>query len=305
MINKKIAILATALFAFAGCGKTTIESSIRKDDKITALREYDSYKENKLRKSRVVIGKVKNYTRFGTPRTDSTTKDILVSEFSNTGRFTVLEREDLDTVMEELAFSDSLGQKSLLARQKFLDTDYIVVGSVTKYALNTTGNKSIISKSKEQRAEVVIELKVIDVTNGKVWTETGEGSSRVEFSTILGTGTYGSYNSLEEEAFRAAVIQGVEKIVRRVDSTPWSAAVVKKSGGNIIINSGINSNLRIGTEMEVYKLGAPIEYRGEILGYEEKLVGSAIVTGYIGEDASTLRYDGENFITPAIVKIKK
>ena len=75
----------------------------------------------------------------------------------------MLEREDLDTVMEELAFSDSLGQKSLLARQKFLDTDYIVVGSVTKYALNTTGNKSIISKSKEQRAEVVIELKVIDV----------------------------------------------------------------------------------------------------------------------------------------------
>ena len=57
--------------------------------------------------------------------------------------------------------------------------------------------------------------------------------------------------------------------------------------------------------MEVYKLGAPIEYRGEILGYEEKLVGSAIVTGYIGEDASTLRYSGENFTTPAIVKIKK
>ena len=57
--------------------------------------------------------------------------------------------------------------------------------------------------------------------------------------------------------------------------------------------------------MEVYKLGAPIEYRGEILGYEEKLVGSAIVTGYIGEDASTLKYSGENFTTPAIVKIRK
>lgn len=56
MINKKVLILATVLFALAGCGKTTIESSIRKDDKITALREYDTYKENKLPKSRVVIG---------------------------------------------------------------------------------------------------------------------------------------------------------------------------------------------------------------------------------------------------------
>ena len=58
--------------------------------------------------------------------------------------------------------------------------------------------------------------------------------------------------------------------------------------------------------MEVYKLGAPIQYRGEILGYEEKLVGRAIVTGYIGEAiASTLDYSGENFTTPAIVKIRK
>ena len=53
------------------------------------------------------------------------------------------------------------------------------------------------------------------------------GKLKIEFSTILGAGTYGSYNSLEEEAFRAAVIQGVEKIVRRVDSTPWSAALLK------------------------------------------------------------------------------
>lgn len=50
MINKKIAILATALFAFAGCGKTTIESSIRKDDKITALRELTVTKKTNFQK---------------------------------------------------------------------------------------------------------------------------------------------------------------------------------------------------------------------------------------------------------------
>lgn len=287
-----------------GCSNGEVRSTVKKEDNISNLRDYNTYKKNIAPKRRVVIGKVKNYSRFGTQRTDSITKDILVSEFSNSGRFNVLERDDLDSVMEELTFSNSLGEKSILAKQKFLDTDFIVVGSVTKYELNTTGNTSLFSKSKEQRAEAVIELKVIDVLNGKVWTETGEGSASIKFGTVLGTGTYGSYGSLEQEAFRAAVIQGVEKIVNKIDSMPWTAAVVQKTGSRIIINSGSSNNLQIGTQMNVYKQGKAIEYRGEVLGYEENLVGTAVVEDYIGTDAATLRYNGVDFSLPAVVKLK-
>ena len=34
--------------------------------------------------------------------------------------------------------------------------------------------------------------------------------------------------ALNKKHFRAAVIQGVEKIVKKIDSMPWTAAVVKK-----------------------------------------------------------------------------
>lgn len=302
-MKKYISIFLTTLL-LVGCSSREVRSSVKKEDNISNLRDYNTYKKNLAPKRRVVIGKVKNYSRFGTQRTDSITKDILVSEFSNSGRFNVLERDDLDSVMEELAFSNSLGEKSILAKQKFLDTDFVVVGSVTKYELNTTGSSSLFSKSKEQRAEAVIELKVIDVLNGKVWTETGEGSSSVKFGTVLGAGTYGSYGSLEQEAFRAAVIQGVEKIVNKIDSMPWTAAVVQKTGSKIIINSGSSNNLQIGTQMNVYKQGKAIEYRGEVLGYEENLVGTAVVEDYIGTDAATLRYNGVDFSLPAVVKLK-
>lgn len=302
-MKKYIGIFLTTLL-LVGCSSGEVRSSVKKEDNISNLRDYNTYKKNLAPKRRIVIGKVKNYSRFGTQRTDSITKDILVSEFSNSGRFNVLERDDLDSVMEELAFSNSLGEKSILAKQKFLDTDFVVVGSVTKYELNTTGSSSLFSKSKEQRAEAVIELKVIDVLNGKVWTETGEGSSSVKFGTILGAGTYGSYGSLEQEAFRAAVIQGVEKIVNKIDSMPWTAAVVQKTGSKIIINSGSSNNLQIGTQMNVYKQGKAIEYRGEVLGYEENLVGTAVVEDYIGIDAAILRYNGMDFSLPAVVKLK-
>lgn len=302
-MKKYIGIFFTALL-LVGCSNTEIRSTIKKEDNISSLREYNTYKGSLAPKRRVIIGKVKNYSRFGTQRTDSITQDILISEFSNSGRFNVLEREDLDSVMEELAFSNSLGEKSILSKQKFLDTDFVVVGSVTKYDLNTTGSKSLFSKSKEQRAEAVIELKVIDVLNGKVWTETGEGSASVKFETVLGAGTYGSYGSLEKEAFRAAVIQGVEKIVKKLDSIPWTAAVIQKDRNKIIINSGLNNNLQLGTQVNVYKQGKAIEYRGEVLGYEESLVGTATVDSYIGNDAASLIYNGGDFSLPAIVKMK-
>lgn len=303
-MNKKIGALIFTFFLLLGCGNSEVKSVITKEDNFSTIREYDTQKANLSPKRRLIIGKVKNYSRLGTQRTDSITKDILISEFSKSKRFNILEREDLDSAMEELAFSNAVGQKSILAKQRFLDTDYIVIASVSKYGIKTTGNKTLFSKTKYQTGEAVVELKVIDVLNGKVWAETGEGSSSVRFGTVLGAGTYGSLNNLEEEAFRAAIIQGVEKIIEKIDTTPWGAAVIKKSGDKLIINAGIESNLKLGTELKVYKQGEAIEYRGELLGYEETLVGTAVVDSYIGNEAASLFYKGVDFSLPAVVKLK-
>lgn len=299
---KKITALILLSIMITAC--TGIRSNIQKDNTVEQLRDYNITKENLAPRQRVIIGTIKNYSRFGTQRTDSIAKDILVSELSKTKRFKILERGDLNTILEEIAFSDSSGERSLLSKQKFLDSDFVIVGNVTKYELNTTGTKSIISKNKEQRAVAAIELKIIDVLNGKVWSETGEGTSTVSFGTVLGAGSYGSYGSLEKEAFRAAVIDGAEKIVKKIDSLPWTAAVVKKSGNKLIINSGVENNLELGTPLNVYEQGEPVVYRGELLGYEETLVGTATVKSYIGTEAATAEYKGVDFSVPAVVKLK-
>ena len=57
-------------------------------------------------------------------------------------------------------------------------------------------------------------------------------------------------------------------------------------------------------QVEMLKQGKAIEYRGEVLGYEENLVGTAVVEDYIGTDAATLRYNGVDFSLPAVVKLK-
>ncbi|WP_372712588.1 CsgG/HfaB family protein [Ilyobacter sp.] len=301
---KKFFAVFLMLLTLAGCGKTT--SSVKKDDKIQKLREYDEAKAQPGPKRKIVIGKVKNETRFGNKRLGDIAKDVLISEFSKTNRFIVLEREDLDSVMEETEFSNALGQGSIAGQQQFLDAEYVIVGSITKYAVNTTGSSKIISKSKEQRAEVAIDLKVIDVRTGKVWSELGEGYSTVKYGTTLGVGTSGGYDeSLEQEAFRAATINSMENIIDRIDKTPWSAKVAKAYSNKIIINSGKMSNLELGTKLDVFKQGEKIEFEGEFLGYIEEEIGTAKIVDYMGEDASIAIFDGEKFELPAVVKIRR
>ncbi len=301
---KKIFTAILILLTFAGCGKTT--STVKKDNKIQKLREYEEENVQVGPKRKIVIGKVKNETRFGNKRLGDIAKDVLISEFSKTNRFVVLEREDLDSVMEETEFSNALGQGSIAGQQQFLDAEYVIVGSVTKYAVNTTGSSKIISKSKEQRAEVAIDIKIIDVRTGKTWSELGEGNSTVKYGTTLGVGTSGGYDeSLEQEAFRAATINAMENIIERIDKTPWTAKVAKTYSNKIIINAGKMSNLEMNTKLDVFKQGEKIEFEGEFLGYVEEKIGTAKVIDYLGEDAAIAAFDGKSFNLPAVVKIKR
>ncbi|GLI55909.1 hypothetical protein PM10SUCC1_14230 [Propionigenium maris DSM 9537] len=300
---KKLLTCLMLGLVLVGCGGTT--SKVRKDDKIQDLRRYEQ-DVTVGPKRRIVVSKVKNETRFGNERLGNIATDVMQSEFSKSNRFVVLERADLDTIIEETEFSNTLGQGKIAGQQQFLDAEYVIVGAITKYAVNTTGKSKLISKSKEQRAEVALDVKIINVLTGDVWAELGEGYSTVKYGTTLGVGTTGGYDeSLEQEAFRAATINAMENIIKRIDSTPWTAKVVRADTNRIYINAGNQSNLKVGTKLDVYKQGEKIEFEGKFLGFVENKVGEARVVDYLGEDAAIAEYDGESFTTPAVVKLRK
>ena len=301
---KSLTLVFLLVFLFTGCGQT--RSQVRKDEKISKLREYETDKSLIGPKRRIAIASFKNETRFGDRRLGNSVTDVFVTELAKTGRFTVLEREAVDKLLQETDFSATLGQGSISPEQQFLDADYIITGAVTKYGVNTVGKKKLISSSKEQIAEVSVDVKMINVRNGEIiFSETGEGLASIKYGTTLGVGSSGGYDeSLEQEAFRAASIKVMDNIIETVDKRPWSAAVVKYTGGKIYINSGMKSNLKPGTKLDVYSFGDKIEYRGKFLGYEERKVGRAVVSDYLGEDASIATYEGKSFRAPGIVKLE-
>lgn len=305
-MKKKLLIVALLALTLGACSNDGV-SNVRKDDKIQSMREYDSVQGVVSPKRKVVIAEFKNQTRFGSRRLGSSLTDVITTELVKSNRFIVLEREDLSKVMQEINFSNTLGQGQLASERKFQDADYVITGAITKYSVNTTGNKGIVSSSKTQRAEISFDMKMINVRTGEVvLSDQGEGVSDVEYGTTLGIGSTGGYDEgLEQEAFRAAAINVMDNIIKTVDKTPWMANVAKVSGNKLYINAGQKSNVEIGTKLGVYKQGEKIEFNGKFLGFEENKVGEAKVVDYLGEDAAILEYKGETFTIPGVVKLMK
>ena len=305
-MKKKLLIVALLALTLGACSKDGV-SNVRKDNKIQSMRDYDSVQGVVSPKRKVVIAEFKNQTRFGSRRLGNNLTDVITTELVKSNRFIVLEREDLDKVMQEINFSNTLGQGQLASERKFQDADYVITGAITKYSVNTTGNKGIVSSSKTQRAEISFDMKMINVRTGEVvLSDQGEGVSDVEYGTTLGVGSTGGYDEgLEQEAFRAAAIDVMDNIIKTVDRTPWMANVAKISGNKLYINAGQKSNVEIGTKLGVYKQGEKIEFNGKFLGFEENKVGEAEVVDYLGEDAAILEYKGETFSIPGVVKLMK
>ena len=302
---KKILIALTLALGLLACKNGDVKTV--KDDKVETMREYKETKTLITPKRKIAISSFENKVGSVAEKRNIASKlqTIMSTELSKSGRFILLERPDIDKVMQEINFSNTLGEGKVAQMQKLLDADYIVTGAVTKYTNNTQGEKGFLSTAKEQKTEITLDFRLVNVINGIVSNaQSGEGTSTKKVGTTLGMGTTSAYDdTVEEDALRAAAISAVEKIIQEVDKTPWSAKA-QLSGKDLYINSGAKSNLPVGTKFEVYKQGKAIIFDGIVAGYEEEYLGTAKSIRFMGEDASVCEYDGKTFSGNAIVRLK-
>ncbi len=246
-------------------------------------------------KKKIAVTTFENNTRFGKRRLGQNISDILITELTKTGRFIVLERSRVDDIMSQVALSQAGITSGNLEQVELLDTDYIITGAVSKYAVSTAGNSNLFTQSKTQKATVAVDVRIIDVRTGEVLlAETGAGMAQKEFSRVLGMGSSGGYDeSLEADAFRAAVVRLMENIVKTLDQRPWFCNVVKISDNKLYLDAGKKSRLALGTELVLYQPGEKItDLSGKLIGYEEENLGTVRVERYIGENGAVAVYDG-------------
>ena len=290
---KKIFTLYTLHFTlytlFIGCAPRTI---VMQRQAITVEETERVKRELVGPKRRIGVVEFENKTAYGARRLGTSASDVLVTELVKSERFIVVEREKLSKVMDE----QKLGQTGLIDPHtaasvgRILGLNAIVIGSISQFGVKTGGADYLITQSREQVAESVVDIRLIDVDTGQIlYADSGKGVAKRRTGSILGLGTRAGYDeTLEGESLRAAIVKFVGNIISQVNRKPWSCRIADIDRDTIYLNAGLASGLKVGTRLRVYQLGREIRdpTTGLVIGNVENEVGDIEVQRHFGEDGS-------------------
>ena len=228
-------------------------------------------------KRKVAIGRFTNETNYGKGFFDKSSEhgigrqamDILSSRLAASEKFIMLEREDMDLINSELEMNN-LGSINIAA-------DYLILGSISEFGRNTTGEVGMFSRTKKQTAFAKVNIRLVDVSTGQViYSEEGSGEAFSEVGTVLGAGSRAGYDSsLNDKVISAAISKLVNNIIENLTEKPWRSYILNIQNENIVIAGGKTQGINIGDTFNIFKkgdivtnpqTGMKIELPGELIG---------------------------------------
>jgi curli biogenesis system outer membrane secretion channel CsgG len=209
------------------------------------------------------------------------------------GKFSVIEREQLALVMKEQGLSQSgaLDPQSAARVGKILGVRYIVTGGIDKFAINTTRGGFGPISGRQTTADATINMRFIDTTTAERVI-----SISADAQVKKGGGAFGSANLSRDSEWGIAseVIAGAAKeVVTKLTSGTYletisSAAgasggvdmrIVQVDGTRAFINVGSSAGVKVGDKFAIFRLGPELidPVTGAKLGAPEKQVGTGVV----------------------------
>lgn len=226
--------------------------------------------------------------------------DMMVTALAESKKYTLIEREKLEKVMEEqkLGASGAVTAQTAAKIGRLLGANYIITGSVTEFGVKDSkigvgGLGKVLpigggAKVSKNTARVAIDVRAIDTTSAQITAAAkGEGSkSSAEFSGDLSIapsfdfGKEGFDETIIGKAAREAVEKVVSELGKKFDEAgPSAVRIIKITGNQIYINSGQADGEKAGNVYQIFRMGEEMidPDTGESLGAEEEKIGSAKV----------------------------
>ncbi len=174
----------------------------------------------------MVIGKFNNKSEYmrglfsgGSDRLGNQARTILKTHLSQTGRFTLLDRDNMDEIAAEAALSG--------AEQNLTGAEVAVAGAVTEFGRRETGDIQlfgILGRGKKQLAYAKVSLNIVDVrTSQVVYSVQGAGEYDLSNREVVGFGGTAGYDStLNGKVLNLAITDAVNKLVAAIEAGEWS-----------------------------------------------------------------------------------
>lgn len=295
-MGRKIVLPLVALILLVGCATQSpqmekIESSVSAEKQRVAqqaAKETEQQPESLALKRKIAVGRISNETNYGRSLLQSTATDELgnkvtdmfLQSVTNSGNYLIFERPDIALLTKEAELSDQ--------DLNIIGVDTLVIGSLTQFGRATTGERGFLSSTKKQEATATIDLRMVDVTTGRVFASvTGTGSSSVEQGRTMGFGSAAGYDgSLNDRAIAAAVISAVDKMTGLFLDKAWTADILAVEDDLIYISGGNSQGVETGMIFDIQTRGRSVKSQatGATITLPGKKVGEIEIIGMFGED---------------------
>lgn len=236
-------------------------------------------------KRKVAIGRFSNETQYAKgifydKENDPMGKqalDILSSKLAASGKFLLLERSDLSSLLEECQKGES-GTATIGA-------DYMIIGSITEYGRKNVGKNGVFSSQKTQIVEAAVSIRLVDVSTGLIiYSDEAKGSAELTTKTTLGVGGQASFDAtLSDKAISEAIGQLVENIINKCTNSSWKTYFLSYDSDAILIAGGNSQGIKEGMTFAIKTKGKKVKnpQTGIMITLPGKEVGKAkvIMTG--------------------------
>jgi Uncharacterized protein involved in formation of curli polymers len=216
-----IAALGLALLLLNGCA-TESHKALETPKPVASRTPYNGPK------SALMVGKFDNRSGYmrglfsdGVDRLGGQAKTILVGHLKETGRFNVLDRENMEEIAREAKIRGE--------NQSLKGADFAITGDVVEFGRKEIGDQQlfgILGSGKQQIAYSKVTLNVVDVlTSEVVYTVQGAGEYALSNREVLGFGGTAAYDStLNGKVLDLAIREAVDRLADGIDQGRWQPA---------------------------------------------------------------------------------
>jgi curli biogenesis system outer membrane secretion channel CsgG len=179
-----------------------------------------------VRSHALVVGNFQNRSTYqrgifsdGSDRLGSQAKTILKTHLQQTGRFNIVDRDNLAEITQEAQIAG--------AAQALRGAQVAVGGDVTEFGRRTTGDQQlfgILGSGKQQVAYAKVALNLIDVrTSDVIYSVQGAGEYALSNREVVGFGGTAGYDAtLNGKVLNFAITEAVNNLVDALERGEWS-----------------------------------------------------------------------------------
>jgi curli biogenesis system outer membrane secretion channel CsgG len=232
-------------------------------------------------------------------------QDMLVTELVKSGKYRVIEREQLQAIMQEkhLSLSGDIDPKTAIQFGKLLGVEYLVAGAVTE--LGATDRNAHVPGGllrglpsvnvRSQKMEAALDARAFSTSTGEiVWADTAKDEISDSSVYVAGAGGGASDHGKVDKLMRPVVQKLAASLAKASlsssglggagDASGVVGKIAKADGGTLYVNAGSEAGVHEGDEFQVYRVGEQIKDpdTGEVLGANEVKVGRVRITNVKG-----------------------